>query len=366
MDIDDSQIALVYNLENSSGNGEPGDLVAIQETTATAQILFKTIVGLGFRVVKISAHGSLDELAGKLRRLPTRNTFIFNYCDGFNGLNSAAVQVAKLIEDMGFGHTGATSDVIALCVDKVKSKERLLEHGIPTPPYQLFVDPDENFDLSDFPVIVKPQMEDASMGIALDSVATSVDEVRRKVRFIIEHYNQPAVVEEFISGRELAVSVWGNRSPSALPISEDDYSNIQNPLHHLLTYDAKWNPESFYFQNIDVLCPANLTVTEHEQVEQAAIQAYKAVGLRDFGRVDIRFRSGIPYVIDINELPDLSEDSGFPNSSRAAGISYAQMVRRIIEIALRREGLYDQYCNTERRRRHPVYYQKQFQDVQFH
>ena len=365
MDTDDSHIALVYNLESSAGLGEPGDLVALQETTATAHLLFSTIASLGFQVVKIAARGSIDELAGHLKRLPTKNTFIFNYCDGFNSCNSAAVQVAKLIEDMGFRHTGATAEGVELCVNKVRCKEKLITCGVPTPDFQLFEDTRGKIDLR-FPVIVKPLLEDASMGIALDSVVSSPEEVFRKVAYILERYQQPAMVEEFITGRELAVSVWGNRKVNALPISEDDYSNIVDPMHHLLTYDAKWNPESFYYQNIAVHCPASLIDPDRMCIEQAAIQAYKAVGLRDFGRVDIRFRDGIPYVIDINELPDLSEDSGFPNSARAAGYTYAQMVHRILEIALRREGLYDLYCNSERWRRHPIYYQKQLPDVQFH
>jgi D-alanine-D-alanine ligase len=365
MDTDDSHIALVYNLESSAEHGEPGDLVALQETTATAHLLFKTIASLGFQVVKIAARSSIDELAGRLKRLPIKNTFIFNYCDGFNGCNFAAVQVARLIEDMGFRHTGATAEAIELCVNKVRCKEKMIASGVPTPNFQLLDDTSETIDLR-FPVIVKPALEDGSMGIALDSVAQSAEDVRRKVRYILERYQQPAMVEEFIAGRELAVSLWGNRNVNALPVSEDDYSNISDPMHHLLTYDAKWNPESFYYQNISVHCPALLSESDQSSVKQVARQAYKAVGLRDFGRVDIRFMDGIPYVIDINELPDLSEDSGFPNSARAAGFSYAQMVQRLLEIALRREGLYDLYCNTGRWKRRPIYYQKQLPDVQFH
>ena len=365
MDNEDSHIALVYNLESSAEHGEPGDLVALQETTATANLLFKTIASLGFPVVKIAARGSLDELAGQLKRLPTKNTFIFNYCDGFNSCNSAAVDVSMLMEDMGFRHTGATAEVVELCVNKARCKEKLVAKGIPTPNFQLFEEARGKIDLR-FPVIVKPVLEDASMGISLDSVASSPEEVYRKVAYVLERYQQSAMVEEFISGRELAVSLWGNRKVNTLPVSEDDYSNISDPMHHLLTYDAKWNPDSFYYQNIGVHCPASLSSSDRFCIEQAAIQAYKAVGLRDFGRVDIRFRDGIPYVIDINELPDLSEDSGFPNSARAAGFTYSLMVHRILEIALRREGLYDLFCNTERWRRYPIYYQKQFPDVQFH
>jgi D-alanine-D-alanine ligase len=146
------------------------------------------------------------------------------------------------------------------------------------------------------------------------------------------------MVEQFIGGRELAVAMWGNEVVEILPIAEDDYSAIPNPLEHVLTYESKWKPESSYFQNIPARVPAALTGKEEQVVHKAAEDSFRATGLRDLGRVDIRFDNGIPYVIDINELPDLSPDAGFWNSARAAGLTYAQMVERILIHALQREG----------------------------
>ena len=183
-------------------------------------------------------------------------------------------------------------------------------------------------------MIVKPSIEDASMGIDLCSVVGNLEDLFNRVAYIIEEYEQPAMVEQFIAGRELAVAMWGNEIVEILPIAEDDFSAIPDPLQHVLTYESKWKPESPYFQNIPPRIPASLTPKEEQAVRKVAENTFRAVGLRDLGRVDIRFDNGIPYVIDINELPDLSPDAGFWNSVRATGLTYPQMVERILIMLL--------------------------------
>ena len=176
------------------------------------------------------------------------------------------------------------------------------------------------------------------MGIDLGSVVCNREDLFSRVAYIIEEYQQPAMVEQFIAGRELAVAMWGNEIVEILPIAEDDFSAIPDPLQHVLTYELKWKPESPYFQNIPCRIPASLTPKEEQTVRNVAEASFRAVGLRDLGRVDIRFDNGIPYVIDINELPDLSPDAGFWNSVRATGLTYPQMVERVLMHALKREG----------------------------
>jgi D-alanine-D-alanine ligase len=213
----------------------------------------------------------------------------------------------------------------------------LVRFGVPTPLYQVFEKAEGEF-LLEFPVIVKPSVEDASMGIDLGSVVGNREDLFRRIAYVVDEYQQPAMVEQFIGGRELAVAVWGNRILEILPIVEDDYSAIPNPLERLLTYESKWNPDSPYFQNIATHIPAALTAREKQVVQKVARDSFRAVGLRDLGRMDMRFENGIPYVIDINELPDLSPDAGFWTSARVAGLSYPKMVEHVLIHALRREG----------------------------
>jgi len=331
------QIAILFNQDDQISRGDPQDLLAVQYTISAAQHIFEALAYQGYRVLKIAVRGDLGELERNLRPFSPETTFIFNNCDSFNGDNLGAVQVIRLIERLGFKHTGASADSAELCINKPRCKERLMSFSVPTPRYQLFERAEGDFQL-EFPAIVKPSIEDASMGIDLCSVVCSREDLFNRVAYIVEEYEQPAMVEQFIGGRELAVSLMGNKVLEKLPISEDDYSAIPNPLEHLLTYESKWKPESPYYQNIPVRVPASLTRRQEQTVRKVAEDSFRAVGLRDLGRVDMRFDNGIPYVIDINELPDLSPDAGLFNSARAAGMTYPQMVERVLINALKREG----------------------------
>ncbi len=337
MSGNDFRIVILFNVEGQTSRGEPQDLIALQYTARVSEHLYHALCSLGYETSKLSVRDSLVDLKHDLSRFSPENTFIFNNCDGFGGENIGAIRIVELVEDLGYKHTGSTAETIGICTDKGRAKERLIHNGVPTPPFQIFHQPSGDI-LLDFPVIVKPLTEDASLGIDLNSVASNRENLFNRVRYIIDTYNQPAMVEEFIQGRELAISMWGNENVEALPIYEDDYSLIVDPLQCLLTYEAKWVTNSPYYQNIAVRCPTILPDLSAECVRQTAIDAYHAVGLRDFGRVDIRFYNQIPYVIDINEIPDLSPESGFPITVAAAGYSYAEMVEKIIDFALRREG----------------------------
>ncbi len=331
------QVAILFNEDAQITRGDPQDLLAVQYTATAAQHLYEALTSLGYPVTKLAVRGNLEELEDILASFPPKNTFIFNNCDGFNGNNLGAVDVIRLVERMGFKHTGSTADANELCICKPRTKERLIQHGIPTPAHQVFERAEGDFRL-EFPVIVKPAVEDASMGIDLDSVVCNMESLFHRIAYIVEKYEQPALVEKFVSGRELTVSMWGNKALEVLPIAEQDFSWVTNPLAQVLTYDSKWKPESPYYQNIPARVPAALTHKEAQAVRKAAEGSFRAIGLRDFGRVDIRFDNGIPYVIDINELPDLSPIAGFWNSARATGITYPQMVERILTHALKRES----------------------------
>jgi D-alanine-D-alanine ligase len=331
------RVAILFNQDGQVTRGDPQDLLAIQCTITATQNLFKSLTGLGYDVVKIPVRDNLGDLEDRLCSFSPKDTFIFNNCDGFNGNNLGAVQVIRLVERMGFSHTGANANSVELCTNKPQCKENLKRFGVPTPSYQVFEQAAGELSL-EFPAIVKPSVEDASMGIDLCSVVSNQADLLRRIAYIIDEYQQPAMVEQFIAGRELAVAMWGNEIVEILPIAEDDFSAIPDPLQHVLTYESKWKPESPYFQNIPSCIPASLTPKEEQTVHKVAEASFRAVGLRDLGRVDIRFDNGIPYVIDINELPDLSPDAGFWNSVCASGLTYPKMVERILIHALKREG----------------------------
>lgn len=337
MSIDDPLILVLYNVEEKALHKVPSDLIALQDTARVAMHINDALVACGYGTVLIPVHDSLNELRKSLQPFSPETAFIFNNCDGFDGENMAATKVTRLIESLGFKHTGSTAGVGTACIDKGRTKQKLVAANIPTPRYQVFTKAEGSFPFA-FPAIVKPLTDDASLGIDLQSVVRSNAEMHKRIAYVIEHYRQAALVEEFIPGRELAVSMWGNKKLEALPISEQDYSLIKNPLQHLLTYESKWMPESFYYRNILTCCPAQLDPEEEKHVAETALRAYRVIGMRDFGRADIRYHNGIPYVIDMNEVPDLAPGSGFSNSAAAAGYSYAEMIGHLLELALEREG----------------------------
>lgn len=336
MNTEDPLILVLYNVEDQDLHNNPAELIALQETARVAMHINDALSSCGYRTALLPAYNSLEELRKSLQPFSPETAFVFNNCDGFGGENVAATKVVRLVEEMGFKHTGSTAQVSAACIDKKRAKQKLIAANVPTPRYQVFTKAVGAYRLA-YPAIVKPLTDDASLGIDLQSVVGNETELMKRVRYVNENYHQAALVEEFIPGRELAVSMWGNALVQALPISEQDYSLIDDPLHHLLTYDSKWLPESYYYDKIITRCPAILEREEEERIAETALRAYQAVGMRDFGRVDIRYHNGIPYVIDINEVPDLAPGSGFSNSATAAGYSYAGMIQRILEEALERE-----------------------------
>jgi D-alanine-D-alanine ligase len=330
-------ILVLFNLESQTQRGEPRDLLAMQETAEIAYSLSKAFSQLNYKTHEVPVGGSLDDLQRQMSVFSSETTFVFNVCDDFEGHSLGAGKVARVIEDMGFMTTGERAGVTEVCMDKGRTKARLIERGAPTPDYQIYETLDRPF-LLHFPAIVKPLVEDASFGIDFESVVNNLPDLQARVSYIIEKYRQPALVEEFVIGRELMVGILGNERLEFLPISEVDYSTIDDPFKRILTYEAKWVEDSPYYRATPVHCPADLPEELAWRVRLAAASAYKAAGIQDYGRVDMRLADGVPYVLEVNEAPDLAPGAGFANAAQTAGYSFPQLVERILQIALQREA----------------------------
>ena len=335
MNDEDPLILMLHNVELDVKCGDPKDLIAMQDTASVATQLKEALDSCGYQTIPIAVKDSLDDLKESLRPFSPKTAFVFNFCDGFGGVNRDATKVISLVERLGFQHTGSTARTNAVCIDKSRTKARLMSAHIPTPAYQIFNQASGLYK-HEYPAMVKPAWDDASIGIDNKSVVTTADELKARVEYILENYHQPALVEEYIPGRELSVSMWGNKRVKVLPITEMDYSSIENPLEHILSYDSKWIPDSYYYQNIHTRCPANLSINDKWRVMDTAVRAYHAMGLSDFGRVDIRYYKQMAYIIDVNEIPDLAPTSGFPNAARQAGYPYPKMVEHILKLAMER------------------------------
>ncbi len=235
---------------------------------------------------------------------------------------------------LGLPHTGSPALSLGLTQNKSLTKDLLTRHGLPTPNY-LLLQPGESLpeklDLS-WPLIVKPCLEDASLGITAESVVNDEIALSSRVTYVHDHYRQGALVEEFIGGREINAAVIGDRFLEALPISEICFhKGLAQPI---VSYDGKWLEDSSEYAATVPVCPADLSTREQKAVREVALHACRLLGCRDYARVDIRLRNGIPYILEVNANPDLSPEAGLARSALAAGFDYPALIGRILNFCL--------------------------------
>jgi D-alanine-D-alanine ligase len=272
----------------------------------------------------------------------TQPDVIFNLCESVGNEAIHEMHVAGMYELMGIPYTGAGPLALGIALNKVRVKEILLSNGLPTPRYQLVESPikitlDENMN---FPLIVKPAREDASVGISSDSVVYSLSDMKKRVRFIFEQFNQPALVEEYIDGRELNVAVLGNRKPTVLPISEIDMSTLPKQYHRIISYNAKWMKGTDEYEHTKGVCPAKISPELEATMKEMALKAFHLVGCRDYARVDFRLTNkNKPFILEVNPNPDISDDAGFARSARAQGYKFEELISKIVELAIERSAL---------------------------
>jgi D-alanine--D-alanine ligase len=257
---------------------------------------------------------------------------IFNIAEGVEGRNREA-QVPALCELLGVPYTGSDSATLAIALDKALAKKVLLQHDILTPKFQLMESPRERLspDMK-FPLIVKPNAEGSSKGIGATSVVDTEEELRAAVKSCVERYRQPALIEEYIAGREFTVGLLGDKRPRVLPPMEIRFKkNTERPVYN---YEVKqeWEEHVFYE------CPAKLTETEQKAMEKIARATFWALDCRDVARVDLRMDAdGRIYVLEVNPLPGLTPGySDLVLIAQAIGIQYDQLIAEIMAGGLRR------------------------------
>ena len=328
----DLSILLLHNLD---GGWQPWDLQKAREEVDTLE---RAIRAEGHPVTNVPVHDS--DLVSCLRGFDPGRHIVFNWCEGLPGIPFSEGLVASSLESLGFVYTGSTPQVLALSWDKGKVKRLLENAGIPTPAWQVYHDL-ETDGWGTFPAIVKPAREHASSGVTSDAVALGPEKLRARIAYVLKHFRQPALVEDFIDGREFHVSLWGNRSVEMLPPAEMDFSAFQDVRDRLCTFESKFQPGSRHYDGIRLSLPAPLDREEHEALQQVAQRAYRVMGCRDYARFDIRLRDGIFYVLDVNPNPDISSDTSMACAAEVAGYSYGAMLSRMVHLAARRHpGLY--------------------------
>ncbi len=293
----------------------------------------KALKRAGYRARAVNLKDDLRILERVLKR--NRPELVFNLVEGFHDDPELEAMIAGMFDLYRIRYTGSPPFALALCMDKGFTKQVLQTHGVPTPRYKLFQHAKLPKRLGlEYPLIVKPAWEDASAGIDKNSVVHDEQQLLQQLEQLLEEYDPPMMVEEFIAGRELHVSVWGNDKPEILPPVEFDFSKLPPGYPPVISYEMKWNPLDELYHRVHTICPAQLEPQVLRRVAKVAIQAYEATWCRDYARLDIRLKGDKPYVLEVNPNPDLTEGVSFMDSAEAAGISFDQALARIAELAL--------------------------------
>jgi D-alanine-D-alanine ligase len=275
-------------------------------------------------------------LAALLQHYSPDEFIVLNWCEGLPGVPHSFDQVAQTLEDFDFAYTGSTPEVLALSEDKRLVKQALDARGVPTPHWHIYDTARPN-GWQQFPAIVKPALEHCSLGVTPEAVVLTPDELQRRIEYVLDTFRQPALVEEFIDGRELHVSLWGNGAIQMMPPAEMDFGAFDDVRDRLCTFSSKFDPASVHYNKIGLRLPAPLEDGEYQGLEHTARAAYAAVGCRDYARLDIRMQHGVFYVLDVNPNPDLCADSSLACAANVLGYSYGAMASRIVNLAAHRK-----------------------------
>ena len=268
-----------------------------------------------------------------------RPELVFNLCESFAAKSALESSVAGLLNLLDLRYTGSSPAGLITAGDKTLSKKVLSFHKIRTPEfatvYRGAVDWAGDID---FPLIVKPPQEDASLGITQKSIVRDVKELLEKIAELQAEFQSPALVEQFIEGREFYVGVLGNANARALPVIELDFSKFPEGSPRIASWEAKWGEEGegrgAEFEGTESIFPEDVTDELRDRMHAVAVEAFHALRLRDYARIDLRVtESGDVYVIEVNPNCYLEAKSEFARAAEKDGLKYDALIAQIVELA---------------------------------
>ena len=314
------------------------DLFAECDSDETIEAVHGAL-GEKYKVVPIEA----DENSFiKLRK--ARPDLVFNISERLFG-PSRESHIPSLCEMLELPYTGSDPLTLGICLHKSRAKEILTYHGIPNPGFLVVESLTDIRNSLHFPVIVNPLFEGSSKGICDISVVNNMHDLCCRIQDISLWYDQAAIVEQFVSGREFTVGILGNHPRfEVLPIIEIDHGQLPRGANPIYSYEAKW----IWDRPSDPLkifsCPADISNDMAYGIVELAKRTCRILGIRDWCRLDIRLdESNTLNVLEINPLPgilpDPEENSCLPKAARAAGYTYSGLIHKVVDESLIRYGL---------------------------
>lgn len=326
-----SRVVILHN-EPTLPNDHP-DCDSEHEVLYTADQVEGWLKARGHDVGRVSGHIDPGKIVAGLKAASP--DVVFNLFEGVPAMPQTEAFAAGLLEWLGLPYTGCPFLSLVLCKDKPMTKRILKGSGLPTPAF-LVVDSDPPTPWpGDWPAIVKPAYQDASVGISQASVVTSAEEYEKQVRAVFAEFGPPALVEQYIPGREINVAVY--EAPGLTPLPPFEYVCDKREGWAILTYNAKWKPGSYDFENTPVLYDPPVEPELLARLNDLAMRAFQLLGCRDLARVDFRVAAGNePYILEVNPNPDFSPIGGLADCFDVAGLNHETVANQMVSNALAR------------------------------
>ncbi len=335
-----ARIVVLYNTDYDAEQArDPGpDATSVR---GSAIAIADALTAVGHAAELEGVHGV--EVYALLSRLcANRPDLLFNLCESMDGEAANEPTFAGLLDLFRIPYTGADQLALALCLHKQITKDVLIARGVATPPYRFLASladlEDPALDALDYPWFVKLVHEDASLGITEANLVHSADELRARSRELMLDHRQGVLAERYVDGREINVTLLGNGDAvNMLPLHEIDFAAMPAGRPWIVSYAAKWFEDHVDYAGTRVVPLRDREPGLVAEIERTALGAWHALGLRDYGRVDLRIdAAGQPWVIDVNPNPDISPDAGVTRAAAAAGWSHPQLVAEIAKLAIER------------------------------
>jgi len=343
-----TRVAIVYNEPHHSRYDAVSEGKAVLGVLEAVEAVHRALLELDFVVTRVPLVTPLERVERKLRNLNT--DLVFNLFEGFCGSPETEAVLPEILSKLGIPCTGCPASALKLGLDKAKMKVILKAAGIKTPDFQLLNPETLNWFRLGYPCIVKPRCEDASHGLSPGSVVNDSASLERQIGLVSNWYGGGVLVEEFIDGREFNATILDDSEYSILPVSETVYS-LPSGMPRILTFAAKWEPDSPYFEGTKAVCPAEVEAEEREHIAETAVAAFRILGGKGYARVDMRMdHKGQVNVIEVNPNPDISPGSGAVRQAEAAGMTYIQFIEKIVQLALYGEDNENRYSPYDSRR----------------
>ena len=321
-----------------NGNGRKARKVAkkIKKEKTDHEEIFEALQKLGHE----PSHVELDGRPQSLHSLAKCDAdLLFNLTESFDGDDTKEMNVVAYVDLLGLRYTGAGPHSIFLSQDKSVAKKIFAFHGIKTPFFATSYRgrTEHSHDIS-FPLIVKPAWEDGSIGIDAGAVVSNVKEMMQRIEYIQDEFDSPALIEEYIEGREIYAGILGNYERAwALPLVELDLSKLPEGTPKIASYDVKFEKNTEAYKLTKSAIAEDLDEETRKRLSDTALAAYRALKLRDYGRIDMRLApNGDVFVIEANPNPWLASRQEFAMAAKASGLSYSELIGTIVDLAMSR------------------------------